>query len=129
MRLLALCLCGALALGAPPAFAEDSSSVKIKLQASMQRHIDRNLIDGAMMILDFEAGTLRKFYPTKAHTAVLEGNGYYVLCADVTSEDGTSVPVDYYLIETPRGFKVFRTEISNRRPLMALMKAGDVQRF
>ncbi|MEM7670383.1 MAG: hypothetical protein AAF317_14795 [Pseudomonadota bacterium] len=129
MRLLVLCLCSVLTLGPAPAIAEDSSNLKIKLQASMQRHIDRNLVEGAMLMVDFTSGGLTKYYPTKAHPTVLAGDGYFVLCADVWSADGASVPVDYYLVETQRGFKVIRTEVSNRGPLMAMMKAGDVRRF
>lgn len=129
MRSLAFCVAFALALSIGPATAEDTSNLKIKLQASMQRHIERTLIDGALFLVDFESGGIARYYPAKAHTAILMGDGYYVLCADVRSEDGKSLPVDYYLAETPRGFKVFRTEISNRGPLMAMMKAGDIRKF
>ncbi|MEM7188143.1 MAG: hypothetical protein AAF439_00905 [Pseudomonadota bacterium] len=130
MRILVAILLGAMLMGVPQAMADDDrAKLRIELQASMQRHIDRSTIQGAFMSINLESGDMIKYFPTKAHTAVLEGDGYYVLCADMRDEAGESVPVDYYLTKARRGFKVFRTEIANRGPLKALMKAGEVKKF
>lgn len=129
--MLARCLALAAALLFAPALslADDNAETKIALQASMQRHIERNLVDGAFMIVDYANGQLRKVFPAKAHSMILVGDGFYVMCADVRDEDGKTVPVDYYLIETQRGFRVVRTEIANRAPLQAMMQDGKVRRF
>ena len=70
-----------------------------------------------------------RLLPSKAHTHILRGDNYYVMCAEVKTEDGKDVPVDYYLAKSRRGFKVFRTEIRNRKPLMKLVKAGEIKKF
>lgn len=114
---------------AAPASADERSELRIALQASMQRHIDRNVIDDAYLTLDLEDGSLERYIPMKAHTAILIGDGYYVLCAEMRDETGKSIPVDYYLAKAGRGFRVFRTEIANRSPLRSLMKSGKVRKF
>ena len=111
---------------APVSASEDT---RIHLQASMQRHIERSLIDGAMLLIDVETGDLQTVFPTKAHSVILAGDGYYVMCADVRDEAGAKIPVDYYLAPTTRGFRVFRTEDDNRKPLQRLMKAGAVKKY
>lgn len=129
MRLLSLAVAAALLLAPQLARADANAQTKIALQASMQRHIERNLVDGAFVIVDYASGQLRNVFPTKAHSMILIGDGFYVMCADVRDETGEMVPVDYYLIETSRGYRVIRTEISNRAPLQAMMQAGTVRRF
>lgn len=129
MKTLATLALG-LAVMATPILAEtERTKLRIELQASMQRHIDRSTVEGAFMSIDLDSGDLNKYFPTKAHTAVLEGDGYYVLCADMRDEGGKSVPVDYYMVKARRGYKVFKTEIANRKPLKKLMKSGEVRKF
>ena len=111
------------------AFAEDASGIKIELQASMQRHIDRGLIDGQMLSVNFEDGSIKGYFPTKVHSDVLKGDGYFVMCSEVVDAEGQSIDVDYYLARGERGFKVFKTAINNRAPLIALINAGEVKRF
>ena len=111
------------------AMADERAELRLALQASMQRHIDRNMIDDAFVSIDFESGSLVEFVPTKAHTHILEGEGFFVLCSDMRNSEGKSVPVDYYMARAGRGYRVFRTEIGNRAPLKAMMKAGKVSKL
>ncbi|PWR02909.1 hypothetical protein DKT77_10080 [Meridianimarinicoccus roseus] len=116
------------ALLAGNAMADDTTKIA-ELQVVMQRYIDSKLIDGAMRAVDYETGEIRSYYPTEAHTMVMGLNGDYVLCSDLTNKDGTSVPVDFYITETPAGYVVYQTEINNRAPLQSLIKQGLVERI
>ena len=95
----------------------------------MQRHIDRSMVDGALLHVVNETGEMRKLAPVKAHPMVLQGDGYFVLCAELRDKDGTEIDVDYYLTASSRGYKVFRVEIDNRGFLKDLMDAGRVSTF
>lgn len=95
----------------------------------MQRHIDRVLVNDVFVSVDLAGGGLEHYHPTKAHKTILQGDGYYVLCSDMRDQAGKSVPVDYYMVKARRGYRVFRTEIGNRKPLRALMKAGKLSKL
>ena len=114
---------------ATAAAAEDETAMAADLQIAMQRHIDRAVIDGALLHLDPATGTLTPFYPTKAHPVILAGEGYFVLCGELADAAGRVVEVDYYLAPAGGGFRVFRTEIDNRAPLRQMMAAGLVERL
>lgn len=97
---------------------------KARLQAAMQQHIERNLVDGAILHLNVETGKVRSLYPTKAHPMVIEMGDYYILCADLRDKNGTTMPLDLYMAQSGRSFTVFHTEINNRAPLSLFMKKG-----
>ena len=124
--LTVLAVCAALAA---PAAAKDTTVLKAELQAAMQRHIDRSLIDGALPYLDLESGEVTDLYPTEAHPMIFTIGEGYVLCADLRTMEGTSRPVDFYLMPSGRRYKIVRIEIDNRPPLKALMKAGVAVRL
>ena len=123
----------ALVIAATPmaAFAadEDRAAIRTELQVAMQRHIGRTVVDGQMTHIDLTTGALTQLYPTQAHPMVLAGDGFYVLCSDLASADGSTLDVDYYMVESARGYRVFRTEIDNRSVLHLLMEAGDVAEY
>jgi hypothetical protein len=106
------------------AWSVEKTETSIALQAAMQRHIDRSVIDGAILDLDPATGEIRKLFPTKAHPMIVRAENFFVLCADLRDEAGQRFEVDYYLAQTPRGFRVFMTEIDNRQVLKDMMKAG-----
>lgn len=127
--LRSLLMSGALALTIAhpnPASADEDARISAELQVAMQRHIDRSLVNGAILDIDLETGQLLELYPTTAHPMIMVGDGYYVLCADLATADGAQYEVDYYLAETERGFRVFRTEVDNRSVLRGLMGSGQV---
>lgn len=111
-------------LAAGSAFGLDKTETSVALQAAMQRHIDRAVIDGALLDLDPATGEVRKLFPTKAHPMIVRAENFFVLCADLRDEAGQSFEVDYYLSPTPQGFRVFMTEIDNRQVLKDMMQAG-----
>ena len=121
-----LAICAALAA---PAAAKDTTVLKAELQAAMQRHIDRNVIDGALPYLDLESGEVTPLYPTEAHPMILTLGEGYVLCADLRTTEGVSRPVDFYMMPAGKRYKIVRTEIDNRPPLKALMQAGKAKRL
>lgn len=125
--LTALALSASLLAG--PVLAQDDTAKIAELQVVMQRHIDSILIDGAIRSVDFETGNFQDFYPTGAHTMVMGLGTDYVLCSDLTTKEGASVPVDFYITETASGFSVYQTEIDNRAPLQSLIKQGLVERI
>lgn len=111
-----------------PALA-DTTHLKADLQASLQRSVDRMLIDGALMHVDLQTGQTQALYPVEAHPMILQMGEHYVLCSDLKALDGTENTVDYYLTKNGTRYSLIRTEINNREPLKALMKAGVVSRL
>lgn len=97
---------------------------KARLQAAMQQHIERSLIDGAILHLDTETGEVRTLYPTQAHPMIVSMGNNFVLCADLRDKSGKTMPLDLYMAPSGRSFKVFHSEIDNRAPLMAFMNKG-----
>jgi len=116
---------------ATPAAAveEDRVSVRTELQVTMQRHVDRSLIDGAVLHIDLGTGELMEFFPTAAHPMIMASEDYFIVCADLVDAEGNQFDVDYYITETARGYKVVRTEIDNRTELKALVSAGLVAEY
>lgn len=97
---------------------------KARLQAAMQQHIQRNLIDGAILQLNTENGKVRPLYPTQAHPMVIVMGDHFVLCTDLRDKAGNAMPMDLYMATSGRSFTVFHTEIGNRAPLLRLLKNG-----
>jgi hypothetical protein len=97
---------------------------KAKLQAAMQMHIQRNLVNGAILHLDTKTGDVRPLYPTQAHPMVIAMGENFVLCTDLRDKAGKARPLDLYMAPSGRSFTVFHTEIDNRAPLTKLIKKG-----
>ena len=116
-------------LSLSPALADDTTNLIAELQITMQRHVDQSLIDGAIQRRDFETGDVVRYFPVDTHSMVMALGEDYVLCLDLTTEDGSSAPVDFYIIQTDSGFRVYQTEINNREVLENLMRAGRVERL
>ena len=130
MRPLALILCAFLSALSPTlVLADDRAQLRIELQASMQRFIDRNVIDNTFVAINLEDGVLEEFVPTKAHEWILQGDGFFVLCSDMRDRSGNSVTVDYFMTKVGRSYRVLRTEISNREPIRSLMRAGKLRKL
>ena len=104
-------------------------SVRTDLQVAMQRYIDRSLIQGSIVDIDVETGAVRHLFPVKAHPMVMKADDYFVLCAHLSNKQGEAFEVDYYLVETDLGFRVFRVEVDNRDVLHDLMAAGFVAEY
>lgn len=122
---------GLAALTALPAvgFANDTTELKARLQASLQRTVERTLVDGALLDLDFSTGQVEAFYPIEAHPMILQFGEHYVLCSDLKRIDGSTATVDYYMTKNGNRFSVFRTEINNRGPLKSFMAEGKVTKL
>lgn len=121
---------GALLVGVRPVLAADpEATVRVKLQSFLQAHVDRLLVDGAFLWLDLPTGEVRKLYPTTAHPMIMAFGANYVLCSEFRDSAGKPVEMDFYTAVRGHGHVVFRTEIANRGPLMALMDKGKVQRL
>jgi|SRR6056297_1404513 len=112
-----------------PALADNTTDLIAELQLTMQRHVDQSLIDGAIQRRDFETGDVIRYFPIDTHSMVMAMGEDYVLCLDLTTENGSSAPVDFYITETDSGFRVYQTEINNREALENLMSAGRVERI
>lgn len=104
-------------------------SQKTALQAAMQRHIERNLVDGSYLQFDLASGEVRELSPLKAHPVILKMGQYFVLCSDFQDKNGVSVNIDYYLARRGKSYVVFHSEVDRRDELMALIKRGKVTRF
>lgn len=120
-----------LAFWVSPVQADNKLSVadKASIQAAMQRHVDRQSVDGAVLYLDRETGDARRLHPVTAHPMILSYDEHYVLCFDFRDDEGESVPIDYYMARKDSGFVVFHTAVADRALLKELMKNGRVQRI
>jgi len=102
---------------------------KASLQAAMQQHINRNLVNDAYLQLNMETGEVRPLHPVTAHPIILKMGEYFVLCADFRDEKGNSVNVDFYLARQDQSYVVFHSAVDERDQLMALMKQGKAERL
>jgi hypothetical protein len=116
-------------LGSPLAasWALDLSD-KAGLQAAMQRHIQRNLVDGAYLHLKTKTGEVQRLQPVTPHPMIMKMGQHFVLCFDFRDAEGKAVEIDFYLARRNRSFVVFHAAIENRAMLMRFMKAGKVER-
>ena len=101
---------------------------KANLQASMQRHIQRNSIDGAYLYLRPQTGEVHRLHPVTAHPMIMKMGKHFVLCFDFRDTKGKSVEIDFYLARKKQSFMVFHAAVENRTLLKRLMKAGKVER-
>ena len=97
---------------------------KARLQAAMQQHIQRHVIDGAILKFDADTGVVKQLYPTKAHPMVIAMGDHFVLCTDLRDKFGNEMPLDLYMARKGRSYVVFHSEIDNRLPLQRLLKKG-----
>ncbi len=97
---------------------------KARLQAAMQQHIERSLVNGAILHLDTDTGEVRALYPTQAHPMIISLGENFVLCADLRDKAGNTMPLDLYMAQSGRSYKVFHSEINNRVPLKKFIKKG-----
>jgi hypothetical protein len=118
-----------LSFGFSTARADQSVTLLAKLQTVMQRHIEGQLIDGALRVRDLSNGDVSLYYPTERHSMVMSIDEDYILCTDLVSESGESVPVDFYVTSAGDDYFVYQTEINNRRPLKALVEKNLVERL
>jgi hypothetical protein len=110
------------------AFADQISTLsqKAALQAAMQKHIERGLVDGAYLHFDLSSGVVRELAQVKAHPVILMMGEYFVLCSDFRDKAGKAVNIDYYLARRGKSYVVFHSEVDNRDQLMALIQKGKV---
>ena len=118
-----------LSFGFSTARADQSVNLLAQLQTVMQRHIEGQLIDGALRVRDLSNGDVSLYYPTERHSMVMSIDEDYILCTDLVSESGESVPVDFYVTSAGDDYFVYQTEINNRRPLKALVEKNLVERL
>lgn len=104
-----------------------SAAEKALLQAGMQQHIDRGLIDGAWLSVDLGTGNVSALHPVTAHPMIMKMGEHFVLCSDFRDTKGNAVNVDFFMTRRGKGFVVFQMVVDNRAPLMAMMKAGKVE--
>ena len=102
---------------------------KASLQAAMQQHINRMLVNDAYLQLNMETGEVRALRPVTAHPIILKMGEYFVLCADFRDEKGNSVSIDFYLAQQDQSYIVFHSAVDDREQLMALMNKGIVERL
>lgn len=122
MRLIIL-LIGILGVTSMAAASERTVD-KAKLQAAMQLHIQRNLVNGAILQLDTRTGEVQPLYPTQAHPMVIVMGKNFVLCTDLRDKAGNTKPLDLYLAPSGRSYTVFHAEIDNRAPLTKFIRDG-----
>ena len=113
--------------GSPAAWALGLSE-KAELQAAMQRHVDRQSVDGAFPALDPHTGEVLHLHPVTAHPMILQMGKDFVLCFDFRDGKGQDVPVDFYMTRKNGSYLVFHAAARNRQMLEGFMKAGKVTR-
>lgn len=89
----------AITLAISPAKAETEvpAAEAIGLQAAMQRYIEANLVDGALLHVDTATGIVHPYYPAKAHPKIMQVGRYYYLCANFRGAAGEEVMVNFYI--------------------------------
>ena len=102
---------------------------KAALQATMQQHIDRNLVKGAFLHLDTETGQVRRLYPLRAHPMILRMGEYFVLCSDFRDVAGKSVNVDFYVARDADSYVIFHSAVDDRGSLERWLSEGKVEHF
>lgn len=114
----------ALALLACPARAETpvSEGEFANLQAVMQAHIEKNLVDGALLQLDEKSGTVRQLYPATAHPMIMAVGNYFYLCTDFRDAEGHDVMVNFYAARDGDKYIIFHTIFGDNKELEAMVE-------
>lgn len=112
-----------------PAIGAEALSLadKASLQAAMQRYVDSQSVDGALLYLDPATGDVRALHPVTAHPMILSMAPHFVLCFDFRDDQGKDVPVDFYMAKKAAGYSVFHTAVADRDLLRKLMDTGRVR--
>lgn len=103
-----------------------SLTERVKLQAAMQVHVDRQTVDGVFLFFDVTSGQVRQLNPVSAHPKILTGENYHVLCFDFRDEFGNDVNVDFFMVQKGDEYIVLHTKVDQDSTLMRLMEAGTV---
>ncbi len=112
-----------LGLAATPAGALEIGQ-KVRLQAAMQQHIDRQTIGGVFVYLNPNTGKVQSLYPATAHTVIVRMGKIFVLCFDFRTTQGKKALVDFYLARKSDTFVVIHTSINDRHRLRRWMRQG-----
>lgn len=99
------------------------------LQAAVQQHIERNLVDGNYLQLDTVTGQIHTLMPFKPHPVILRMGDYFVLCSDFRNDKGKTVNVDFYVAKRGQSYAVFHSAADGDALLKRLMKEGRVKRL
>ena len=113
----------------PLTSASAGTAEKATLQAAMHKHIDSQLVDGAVLDLDLKTGEVDKLYPTRAHPMIMTMGDNFVLCITLSDKEGNESLADYYFAPKDDEFVIIRTEINNRKALEELVRAGVAKRL
>ena len=125
IRGLALCLVLISLLGTLPTAAWGLSlSEKANVQATMQRYIDRQMVEGVFLHLEDESAEVRALQPVTAHPTILRVGRYYVACFDFRDDQGKDVNVDFYLARNEASYVIFHVAVDDRKLLQRMMQ-GD----
>ncbi len=92
------------------------------LQAAMQSHIEKTLVDGALLQLDEKTGKVRPLYPAKAHPMIEAVGKYYYLCANFRDEQGKEVMVNFFAANDHGKYVVFHTTFEENEELERLIE-------
>jgi len=126
--LLALGLALSMSIG-PAAHAGKTITIgeKAALQATMQQHIQRHLVDGVYLQVNFKTGNVRRLHPLAAHPMILRMGENFVLCSDFRDDQGRSVNVDFYIAPVGKSHVVFQAVVDDRDSLQRLIKMGKAK--
>ena len=100
---------------------------KAALQAAMQQHIDRNLVDGTYLYLDEMSGKVQPLYPQKAHPVILRMGDYFILCSDFRDASNAAVNIDFYLARNGDKYVVFHKSMDNDKLVHRLISEGKAE--
>ena len=114
----------ALALLVSPARAETpvSESEFANLQAVLQAHIEKNLVDGALLQLDEKSGAVRELYPATAHPVIMAVGKYFYLCTDFRDAEGQDVMINFYAAKDGDRYVIFHTVFGKNEELEKLVE-------
>lgn len=95
----------------------------VRLQATLQIHIERNLVAGALLQLDEKTGEIRQLYPAKAHPKIIVLGNYFYLCADFRDTDGKDVRINFYAAKDGDKYVIFQTTFEDNEELERLVES------
>lgn len=125
MKIFVMALVFAVGTSAAVAAADKISITdKAILQATMQRHISKRLVDGAYLHLKKETGEVRKLYAVSAHPTILQVGKFFVLCSDFRDKNGKSANVDFYIAHNSNRYVIFKAVVDDRRQLGLFRKSN-----